>query len=110
MIIRTIHQLMIEQPAYRDALKKRDYNPDGSLSVDWINDSLISFVKDRLGHDQRYAIDPSKISEELGWLPEHNFEEGIVKTIRWYLEHQDWVESIIGGEYMKYYERMYANR
>ena len=110
LIIRTIHQLMIEQPAYRDALKKRDYNPDGSLSVDWINDSLISFVKDRLGHDQRYAIDPSKISEELGWLPEHNFEEGIVKTIRWYLEHQDWVESIIGGEYMKYYERMYANR
>ena len=75
-----------------------------------INDSLITFVKDRLGHDQRYAIDPTKITNELGWTPETSFETGIVKTIRWYLDNQKWVEDITGGDYMKYYERMYGNR
>lgn len=54
---------------------------DGQISIDWINDSLITFVKDRLGHDQRYAIDPTKITRELGWTPETKFEDGIVKTI-----------------------------
>ena len=83
---------------------------DGQLSIDWINDDLITFVKDRLGHDQRYAIDPSKIQRELGWLPETSFETGIVKTIRWYLENQTWVEDITGGDYMQYYERMYKGR
>ena len=83
---------------------------DGQLSIDWINDDLITFVKDRLGHDQRYAIDPTKIQRELGWLPETNFETGIVKTIRWYLENQAWVEDITGGDYMQYYERMYKGR
>lgn len=68
------------------------------------------FVKDRLGHDQRYAIDPTKITNELGWTPETSFETGIVKTIRWYLDNQKWVEDITGGDYMKYYERMYGNR
>ena len=80
------------------------------ISIDWINDSLITFVKDRLGHDQRYAIDPTKITNELGWTPETSFETGIVKTIRWYLDNQKWVEDITGGDYMKYYERMYGNR
>ena len=65
---------------------------------------LITFVKDRLGHDQRYAIDPTKITNELGWTPETSFETGIVKTIRWYLDNQKWVEDITGGDYMKYYE------
>ena len=110
LTIRTIRQLMTENPAYRQVLKKRVPGADGELSIDWINDGLITFVKDRLGHDQRYAIDPTKITRELGWRPETTFEVGIVKTIRWYLEHQAWVEEITGGDYIKYYERMYGGR
>ena len=91
LTIRTIRQLMEENPAYREVLRKRVPGPDGQPSIDWINESLITFVADRLGHDQRYAIDPTKIKEELGWYPETCFEVGIVKTIRWYLEHQDGV-------------------
>ena len=111
LTIRTIRQLMTDQPIYRNVLKKRIIGPDdGEISIDWINDDLITFVKDRLGHDQRYAIDPSKIQQELGWSPETPFESGIVKTIRWYLEHQSWVESIIDGNYIHYYEQMYTGR
>ena len=109
-IIRTIRQLMTEQPAYRDALRKRIAGPDGLPTVDWIDDSLITFVTDRLGHDQRYAIDPTKISTELGWRPETDFETGIVKTVRWNLEHQDWIREVVSGDYVGYYERMYAGR
>lgn len=110
LTIRTIRQLMTDNPDYRQVLKKKELNANGEISIDWINDNLITFVKDRLGHDQRYAIDPSKISNELGWTPETSFEKGIVKTIRWYLEHQQWVEDITGGDYLKYYERMYGSR
>ena len=110
LTIRTIRQLMEEEPQYRNVLKKKEMGADGQLSIDWINDDLITFVKDRLGHDQRYAIDPTKIQRELGWLPETCFETGIVKTIRWYLENQAWVEDITGGDYMQYYERMYKGR
>lgn len=111
LTIRTIRQLMTDQPIYRNVLKKRIIGPDdGEISIDWINDDLITFVKDRLGHDQRYAIDPSKIQQELGWSPGTPFESGIVKTIRWYLEHQSWVESIIDGNYIHYYEQMYTGR
>lgn len=67
----------------------------------------IKFVKDRAGHDRRYAIDPTKIHNELGWLPETTFEVGIKKTINWYLENQDWWEEIISGEYQNYYKKMY---
>lgn len=70
----------------------------------------IKFVKDRAGHDRRYAIDPAKIHNELGWLPETGFDEGIKLTIKWYLENKDWWENIISGEYQDYYERMYKNR
>ena len=73
-------------------------------------ESLITYVSDRKGHDMRYAIDPTKITNELGWTPETSFEIGIVKTIRWYLDNQKWVEDITGGDYMKYYEQMYGNR
>ena len=73
-------------------------------------ESLITHVTDRKGHDMRYAIDPTKIHEELGWLPETKFEDGIKKTIRWYLENRDWWEEIISGEYQNYYQKMYGDR
>lgn len=73
-------------------------------------ESLITFVRDRKGHDLRYAIDPTKIHNELGWLPETKFEDGIVKTIEWYLSNRTWWETIISGEYQEYYERMYGNK
>ena len=73
-------------------------------------ESLITHVTDRKGHDMRYAIDPTKIHNELGWLPETRFADGIQKTIRWYLDHRSWWEEIISGEYQNYYEKMYANR
>ena len=73
-------------------------------------ESLITFVTDRKGHDMRYAIDPTKIHNELGWLPETKFADGIKKTIKWYLENREWWEEIISGEYQNYYEKMYANR
>jgi len=73
-------------------------------------ESLIIYVKDRKGHDRRYAIDPTKIHNELGWLPETKFADGIKKTIKWYLENQDWWENIVNGEYQKYYEKMYGGR
>jgi len=73
-------------------------------------ESLITFVTDRKGHDLRYAIDPTKIHSELGWLPETRFEDGIKSTIRWYLENRPWWENILSGEYRDYYQRMYGNR
>ncbi|KIR02071.1 dTDP-glucose 4,6-dehydratase [Lachnospiraceae bacterium TWA4] len=72
-------------------------------------ESLITFVEDRRGHDMRYAIDPTKIYTELGWLPETTFAEGIRKTIQWYLDNQEWWEDIISGEYQNYYKKMYGN-
>lgn len=74
------------------------------------SEDLITYVTDRKGHDLRYAIDPTKISNELGWLPETKFKDGIEKTIDWYLNNKDWWEPIISGEYMNYYEKMYSNR
>ena len=73
-------------------------------------ESLITFVEDRKGHDMRYAIDPTKIHNELGWLPETKFEVGIQKTIQWYLDNREWWENIISGEYANYYQKMYGNR
>ncbi len=110
LVISTIHDIMEKEPQYRSVLKKKEILPDGSIDISWINNTLITFVKDRQGHDQRYAIDPAKISKELGWTPETMFDKGIVKTIRWYLDNQEWVEEVTSGDYMKYYEQMYANR
>ena len=73
-------------------------------------ETLITYVTDRKGHDMRYAIDPTKIHTELGWLPETCFADGIEKTIQWYLDNEDWWKTIISGEYQRYYETMYANR
>ncbi len=75
-----------------------------------INYNLISYVQDRLGHDMRYAIDPSKIARELGWYPETDFESGIRKTVKWYLENQEWVENVISGDYQSYYNKMYGEK
>ncbi len=79
-------------------------NPEG------YSDKLITFVKDRLGHDMRYAIDSRKLQRELGWEPSLQFEEGIEKTVRWYLDNQEWMDNITSGDYERYYEEMYKNR
>ncbi|MEJ2201302.1 MAG: GDP-mannose 4,6-dehydratase, partial [Desulfuromonadaceae bacterium] len=72
--------------------------------------SLIRFVKDRPGHDKRYAIDASKIKNHLGWVPSVSFEEGIVKTVDWYLENPNWVVNVLNGSYQEYYRKMYQDR
>ena len=72
--------------------------------------NLITYVTDRAGHDLRYAIDSSKLQKELGWEPSLQFEEGIEKTVRWYLDNQDWLDNVTSGDYQKYYENMYKGR
>lgn len=95
-------KLLIESsPKYWKALKTDLSN---------VNYNLIKYVKDRKGHDKRYAIDPSKITKELGWYPETKFEDGIVKTIIWYLENQNWVDDVVSGDYQEYYTKMYKER
>lgn len=101
LIIATLARLLREEPRYQRALQ---------TDLDRINEERIIFVRDRLGHDRRYAIDPSKIAAELGWYPETPFAEGIERTIQWYLEHQDWVAQVVSGDYQKYYEAMYGQR
>lgn len=80
-------------------------NVDSSIS-----EELIVHVEDRKGHDRRYGIDPEKIKNELGWYPETKFEDGIKKTIQWYLDNKNWMENITSGEYQSYYEKMYSNK
>lgn len=77
-------------------------NPEG------YSEKLITFVTDRLGHDMRYAIDSRKLQSELGWEPSLQFEEGIEKTVRWYLDHQEWIDNVTSGDYEKYYDEMYV--
>jgi dTDP-glucose 4,6-dehydratase len=74
------------------------------------DDSAIVYVKDRPGHDMRYAIDPTKIKNDLGWYPETDFDTGLQKTVDWYLSHRDWWEHVKSGAYADYYEKMYKNR
>ncbi|MCD4739556.1 dTDP-glucose 4,6-dehydratase [archaeon] len=96
LLIDKISQLLQEESYAKLA------NPDK------INYDLIDFVKDRPGHDKRYAIDPTKIENEIGWTPETTFEQGIVKTIKWYLDNLKWSQNIINGEYKNYYQNMYG--
>ena len=110
LTIKTIHDMMAEDKNLRNVLKKQVKDANGDIDISWINEDLITFVADRLGHDQRYAIDPTKIKEELGWFPETKFADGIVKTIKWNLEHQDWIAEVTSGDYQKYYDQMYGNR
>ena len=98
LIIDAISKIMKNEVEYRKILK---------TDLENINYNLITYVQDRLGHDARYAIDPSKIVKELGWYPETPFVIGIEKTIRWYLDNQEWLESVTSGDYQKYYEEMY---
>ena len=101
LIIDITKQELEASEEYRKVLK---------TDLDNINYNLITYVQDRLGHDIRYAIDPSKIAKELGWYPETDFETGIRKTVRWYLENQEWVNEVISGDYQKYYDEMYGGR
>ena len=100
-IIAIIARIMRDEPKYQKLLK---------VDLSRINNDLITYVADRPGLDMRYAIDPTKIATELGWYPETPFTEGIEKTVRWNLDHQDWVESVTSGDYQHYYEQMYNNR
>lgn len=100
-VIDIIARIMKEEPQYQNLL---------SCKVEDINNELITYVTDRPGHDMRYAIDPTKIATELGWYPETPFAVGIEKTIRWYLDNQEWVNSVTSGEYQQYYDKMYNNR
>ena len=104
-IVKLVIDILKEEITNNDEYKK-------VLKTDLSNISynLITYVQDRLGHDMRYAIDPSKIAKDLGWYPETDFETGIRKTVKWYLENQDWVNEVASGDYQKYYERMYGNR
>ena len=74
------------------------------------SDKLITYVTDRAGHDLRYAIDASKIKNELGWEPSLQFEEGIEKTVQWYLNNAEWLDNVTSGDYLQYYEQMYDDR
>ena len=75
-----------------------------------VNETLIKYVEDRKGHDRRYGIDPEKIKNDLGWYPETTFEVGIKKTIKWYLDNQDWIKNVTSGQYQEYYKNMYENK
>ena len=108
LTIKTIHDMMAEDKELRKVLKKQERDAHGDIDISWINDSLIEHVADRLGHDARYAIDPTKITTELGWYPETMFADGIVKTIKWNLENQHWIKEVTSGDYQKYYDIMYG--
>lgn len=88
----------------------QDLLPDDDERKKNVSEDLITYVTDRKGHDRRYAIAPDKIKAEVGWFPETCFEEGIKKTVKWYLEHEEWMDHCISGDYQKYYEDMYKNR
>lgn len=100
-VLSIMSRIMHEEPQYRHLLRH---------PADEIGEGMISYVADRPGHDMRYAIDPTKIATELGWYPRTTFAEGIEKTVRWYLDNREWVDSVTSGEYRNYYEKMYGNR
>jgi dTDP-glucose 4,6-dehydratase len=85
-------------------MDKKLARPEGTSA------KLITYVKDRPGHDLRYAIDASKLNKELGWTPSLQFEEGLEKTVDWYLQNEDWIKHVTSGDYQHYYEEQYARR
>lgn len=110
LIIDIVHRTMESRPEFRVLLKRQELDAEGKTDISWINYDLITFVKDRLGHDLRYAIDPTKIKNDLGWYPETTFAEGIEKTVLWNLENRKWVNEVTSGEYQQYYDHMYSRR
>ena len=110
LTIKTIHDMMEADKSLRSILKKQVKDANGDIDISWINNDLITHVPDRLGHDARYAIDPTKIKDELGWYPETKFADGIVKTIRWNLDNQEWIQEVTSGDYQKYYDMMYTKK
>lgn len=110
LIIDIVHRTMESRPEFRVLLKRQELDAEGNTDISWINYDLIAFVKDRLGHDLRYAIDPTKIKNDLGWYPETTFAEGIEKTVLWNLENRKWVNEVTSGEYQQYYDHMYSRR
>ena len=100
-ILRLVREMLEAEPAYRRIF---------AIAPEEINEELITYVADRPGHDMRYAIDPTKIATELGWYPETPFVEGIRKTLKWYLDNQQWVADVVSGDYQKYYDLMYKGR
>lgn len=107
-ILSTIREILTEREDLRSCVTAPQFLKDGDL--DWIGEGLISYVRDRLGHDRRYAIDASKLSRELSWNPSTRFREGIRSTILWNLENRSWVDTVTSGAYRDYYERMYRGR
>jgi len=101
IVIDTIQDLIKKNPEYQSVLKTDLSN---------VNYNLVKYVKDRKGHDRRYAIDSTKIKNKLGWHPETKFEDGIMKTIKWYFENQNWVENVTSGDYQEYYKKMYKDK
>lgn len=110
LIIDIVHRTLESRPEFRVLLKRQELDAEGKTDISWINYDLITFVKDRLGHDLRYAIDPTKIKNDLGWYPETTFAEGIEKTVLWNLENRKWVNEVTSGEYQQYYDHMYSRR
>ena len=101
MLLAEIKTLLKRHPALSNITK---------VDPDRIGKDLITFVKDRPGHDRRYSIDATKIRKELGWQPLVDFREGLKMTIKWYLDNQNWLHTVTGGGFENYYRRMYANR
>lgn len=108
-IVKLIIEILGEELLENGKVKSK-YASFVKIAPENINEGLITYVTDRLGHDMRYAIDPAKIATELGWYPETPFTVGIRKTVKWYLENQAWVNEVTSGDYQKYYEQMYQNR
>ena len=84
--------------------------PDDDPRKSLINESLITYVEDRKGHDRRYAISPDKMRKETGWTPDTKFTKGIRLTVEWYLNHPEWMENVTSGEYQNYYRKLYESR
>lgn len=101
---------ILKDLVFENETVKKEYSEFVKVNFDDCNYDLISHVQDRLGHDARYAIDPTKTVKELGFYPETPFTEGIRKTIKWYLDNQWWVQEVASGDYQKYYDEMYGNR
>lgn len=104
-VIKTVDKLLDRIPTELQNIKISEIPDSACPDMD-----LITYVSDRLGHDARYAIDSTKLQKELGWEPSLQFEEGIEKTVKWYLDNEEWLDNVTTGDYQSYYDKMYSNR